>query len=350
MALIAEWQAALARFHFERPLWLLAVPLLLVLAAWLARRSASGSSWSSVIDAPLLQALRLPEPPMPRASPWPWLALAWTLAALALAGPTWQREPAAANSTPDGWVLVLDLSPSMLATDVAPNRVTRARYAIEDVLRAAQGARVGLLVFSAEPYTVTPLTDDVATVRGLTGPLAPGLMPSAGDKLGPALVMAQQLLERTSTRGGHVVVLTDGYADARDATAAAQSLRERSTTVDVLAIGGAGTAAAAGSNPPANPAPNTTQSADDEATLPAEGLAPIEPVDRALLLQLARAGGGRVFGLDEMPALLAQLQTQVTRSATPLAEVEAVRWRDAGVWLLPPLLLLAALLARRGWW
>lgn len=348
-ALITNVQAALGRFHFERPVWLLALPLLLALAAWLARRSAAGSGWSALVDAPLLAALRLPEHGMAtRASPWPWLALAWTLAVLALAGPTWQREPAAANSSPDGWVLVLDLSPSMLAPDVAPNRVTRARYAIEDVLRAAQGARIGLVVFSAEPYTVTPLTDDVATVRGLTGPLAPGLMPSSGDKLGPALVMAQQLLERSSTRGGHVVVLTDGYADPVEAAAAAQALRERSTTVDVLAIGGAGISATPGSNPPV-PATQTADPNADGAT-PTEEPTLIEPVDRALLQQLARAGGGRLFGLDEMPALLASLQTHETRSATPLTDVEAVRWRDAGVWLVPPLLLLAALLARRGWW
>ena len=314
MALIAEWQAALSRFHFERPAWLLAVPLLLALAAWLARRSAANGSWARLVDAPLLAALRLPEPPLSRAplvSPWPWLTLAWLLAVLALAGPTWQREPAAAHSSPDGWVLVLDLSPSMLEPDAAPNRLTRARYAIEDVLRAAQGARVGLIVFSAEPYTVTPLTDDAATVRGLTGPLAPELMPTAGDNAGPALVMAQLLLERSVTRGGRVVVLTDGYADAPAATAAAQALRERGSQVDVLALG---------------------------------------LIDRAPLQALARAGGGRVFGLAEMPALLGQLNAPVARSATPVAGVEAVRWRDAGVWLLPPLLLLAALLARRGWW
>jgi Ca-activated chloride channel family protein len=320
MALMAEWQAALARFHFERPWWLLAVPLLLALAVWLARRSASGHGWAALVDAPLLEALRLPDPTIAtRSAPWPWLALAWTLAVLALAGPTWQREPAAANAMPDGWVVVLDLSPSMLAPDAAPNRVSRARYAIEDVLGAAQGARIGLVVFSAEPYTVTPLTDDVATVRGLTGPLSPDLMPSTGDKLGPALAMAQQLLERSTTRGGHVVVLTDGFADPEPASAAAESLRERSTTVDVLAIGGAGSAT-------------------------------IEPVDLAQLQQLARAGGGRVFGLNEMPALLTQLQTKVTSSAIALSDVQAERWRDAGVWLLPPLLLLVSFLTRRGWW
>ena len=356
-ALITDVQAALGRFHFERPGWLLALPLLLALAAWLARRNAAGGNWSALVDAPLRDALRLPEPTMAtKASPWPWLALAWTLAVLALAGPTWQREPAVANSSPDGWVLVLDLSPSMLAPDAAPNRVTRARYAIEDVLRAAQGARVGLLVFSAEPYTVTPLTDDVATVRGLTGPLAPDLMPRAGDKLGPALVMAQQLLERSSTRGGHVVVLTDGYADPVEATAAVQALRGRSTTVDVLAIGGTGTTAATALSPPASTVQttdgdaNANANANSDSTAQATEPAPTEPVDRALLQQLARAGGGRLFGLNEMPALLTSLQTHETRSATPLADVEAVRWRDAGVWLLPPLLLLAALLARRGWW
>ncbi len=347
MALIADWPAALARFHFERPWWLIAVPLLLALAAWLARRSASGHGWAALVDPPLLEALRLPEPAVAtRASPWPWLALAWTLAVLALAGPTWQREPAAANATPDGWVLVLDLSPSMLAPDAAPNRVSRARYAIEDVLRAAQGARIGLVVFGAEPYTVTPLTDDVATVRGLTGPLSPDLMPSSGDRLGPALAMAQKLLERSTTRGGHVVVLTDGYTDPDQAHAAAQALRDRRTTVDVLAIGGSGGSpgAASGTLVTATPATDATGAATAEAS------ASIEPVNRALLQQLARAGGGRVFELSEMPALLSHLQTKVTRSVTALSDVEAERWRDAGVWLLPPLLLLASVLVRRGWW
>ena len=343
MALIADWQAAWALFHFERPWWLIAVPPLLALAAWLARRHASGQGWAALMDPSLLEALRLPEPAAAsRASPWPWLALAWTLAVLALAGPTWQREPAAANTTPDGWVLVLDLSPSMLAPDAAPNRVSRARYAIEDVLRAAQGARIGLVVFSAEPYTVTPLTDDVATVRSLSGPLSPGLMPSSGDRLGPALVMARQLLERSTTRGGHVVVLTDGYTDPDAANAAAQSLRERSTAVEVLAIGGTSGSAGAQSTP-ATPS-------DAAVTAPADGSAAVEPVNRALLRQLARAGGGRAFELNEVPALLSQLETRVSRSTTALSDVQAQRWRDAGVWLLPPLLLLVSLMARRGWW
>ncbi len=336
MELITDLLSAFDEFRFLRPAWLLAVPLLLALAAWLARRRAADGSWALLIDAPLLGALRLAEPPAPRSSPWPWLALAWTLAALALAGPTWQREPSAAYRAPDGWVLVLDLSPSMKAQDLAPNRVTRARYAIDDVLRGAQGARVGLVVFSDDSYAVTPLTDDMATVRGLTGPLAPDLMPSAGDRLAPALAMAQQLLERTAPSGGHVVVLSDGFEDPTAAYAAAQRLRLRKTT---LAVVGIGTAEGA-------PVPRV----DGGFVQDAQGRIQLTTLDSARMQQLAQAGGGRAFGLDDLPALIAGLQSNHSGSAAPVAGLQVERWHDAGVWLLPALLLLAALLARRGWW
>lgn len=345
MALTPWWQTALERFHFERPLWLLAWPLLLALAVWLARRQSAAGTWTALVDAPLRDALRLPEVTSPRASPWPWLAGAWTLAVLALAGPTWQREPATAHAVPDAWVLVLDLSPSMGATDVAPQRSTRARYALEDLLRAAHGARIGLVVFGDEAYTVTPLTDDIATVRGLARPLTPGLLPGEGDHLAPALSMAQQLLERTSARGGHVVVLTDGCADLTAARTAAQALSQRGTPVDVLAIGALQAAGTVHTNPAAQTALPAAPTADRE------GLAPdAAPPDRAALQSLAQAGGGRVFELSDIATLTARLQAQAGHNAQPLAGVEAARWRDAGVWLMPALLLVAAALARRGWW
>lgn len=349
MTLTPWWQSVLERFHFERPLWLLALPLLLALAVWLARRQSATGSWTALVDAPLRDALRLPEATSPRVTPWPWLAGAWTLAVLALAGPTWQREPASAHAVPDAWVLVLDLSPSMGATDVAPQRSSRARYAIEDLLRAAHGARIGLVVFGDEAYTVTPLTDDIATVRGLARPLAPGLLPGEGDHLAPALSMAQQLLERTSARGGHVVVLTDGCADLPAARTAAQALSQRGSPVDVLVIG----AQQAASTPRADPVAQTTTpaaSTSDNDHLAPDASPPAAPPDRAALQSLAQAGGGRTFELSDIAALTTRLQAQASLNAPPLAGVEAARWRDAGVWLLPPLLLVAAALARRGWW
>ena len=84
----------------------------------------------------------------------------------------------------------------------------------------------------------------------------------------------------------------------------------------------------------------TTTTATATATAP----------DRALLQRLASAGGGRVFELGDIAALAADLRSRASRNTATVADAPATRWRDAGVWLLPLVLLFAALLSRRGWW
>ncbi len=330
--------AALQAFHFLRPQWLLALPLLWAAATWLAHRRARDSDWAQLIDAELLAGLRLEgAADSSGRSPWPWLALAWTLALLALAGPSWQRDEAAAYRAPAAWVLVLDLSPSMAASDLAPDRVTRARYALDDVLGAARDARVALIAFSDEPYTVTPLTQDVATVRSLLSPLAPDIMPSPGDSLAPALGQAGKLLQQAGTRNQQVIVLTDGFDDPAAAFTAAARLKSAGAEVNVIGIG------------TANGAP--LQSTNGGFAQDMQGRTQLARLDADRLRQLATAGGGRYAELSDLPSLTRSLQgnSEFANGATATQGIKVARWRDAGVWLLPGLLLLASLLARRGW-
>jgi Ca-activated chloride channel family protein len=324
-------------FHFLRPWWLLALPLLWGLAWWLARRGAGDGDWGRLIDADLLPDLRLDRGDNGTWSPWPWLALAWTLAVLALAGPAWERDAAPAWKAPGAWVIVLDLSPSMAASDLAPNRVTRARYAIDDLLAAARDARVGLVVFGDEAYSVTPLTDDVATVRAMLPPLAPDILPSRGDNLAPALDQAAKLLDRAGRRDGRVVLLSDGFSDPAAAFAAAQRLRNQDATVDVVGIGSAGGA------PVADPRGGFD--------LDRKGEPRLARLDADRLGQLAANGGGAYVDLAGLPGLIAGLRAHpgAGQGATAAAGIVVEHWHDAGIWLLPALLLLAAFLARRGW-
>ncbi|OIQ72580.1 von Willebrand factor type A domain protein [mine drainage metagenome] len=313
--------AWLAAFHFLRPLWLLALPFLWTLVVWLARRRTRQQDWSGIIDAELLPALQLDAAVgtgARSARPWPWLALAWTLAVLALAGPSWQQDRAPAYRAAAAWVVVLDLSPSMQATDLSPNRVTRARYAIDDILGAARDARVGLVVFSDEPYTVTPLTQDVATVRALMPALAPAMMPSAGDHLAPALQRAQKLLDASGASDKRIVVVTDGFDDPAAAINAGAAPRVHGVTLSVV---GVGTPAGA---PPLNADP---------------------------LKQLATVGAGGYVDIAHVPELVSDLQgsTQQSGQASAAQGLRVAHWRDGGVYLLPMLLLLVALLTRRRW-
>ncbi|WP_428313040.1 vWA domain-containing protein [Hydrocarboniphaga sp.] len=327
---------ALQAFHFIRPLWLLAAPPLWWLSMLLARRRAAQGNWATLIDAPLLSALRLDAGQARK--PWsPWLALAWTVAVIALAGPSWRQDATQAHRAGAAWIIVLDLSPSMASADVTPTRITRARYAIEDLLLAARDAKVGLVVFSDEPYVVAPLTDDANTLRSLLQPLTPELMPTAGDQLAPALDSAAQLLQRSGASDQRMILLSDGISDPASALAAAQKLRSQGAQLDVIGVGTRGGAPLVG--------PGGAFEHD------AQGAALLSRVDTEHLSRLANTGGGRYVDLDALPQLLTALQDAPTSpgAAVETQGVQVQRWQDSGFWLLPLLLLLAASFARRGW-
>ena len=229
----------LHEFHFLRPFWLAALPPLWALVYWLYRRHKNDGNWSDLIDADLLPALRLDDKNAAGMRPWQVLFLLWTLAVLALAGPSWEKDNAAAYRAGVDWVFVLDLSPSMKATDIKPSRIARARYALDDLLDAARDARVGLVVFSDEPYTVVPLTNDVATVKALLPPLSPDIMPSAGDHLAPALEQAGKLLQAGNAKSRRIAVLTDGIDDPAASLDVAAGLKSRGITVSIIGMGNA---------------------------------------------------------------------------------------------------------------
>jgi Ca-activated chloride channel homolog len=330
----------LSHLHFLHPAWLLALPPLWLLTAWLARSNSNDGNWSRIVDSDLLPLLRVSEGLRTR-SIWPMLVgSVWTLAVVALAGPAWNRVKSPAFRAPASWVLVLDLSPSMSATDVSPSRIARARYAAADILAAAHDAHVGLVVFAGEAHTVAPLTSDVATAQVLLKPLAPGLMPESGDRLAPALEESERLLSAGGyTRHGQVVVLSDGITDPVEALRVAQELREQGSTVDIVGVG------------TTTGAPEPDGKGDFVRTV--SGQPQITRLKAEELERIAAAGGGEFVRATGVSRLVSALEAQQSRNLdadkSESPQTRLATWQNEGVWLLPPLLLLAAWLARRGW-
>lgn len=327
----------MSRFHFLHPYWLLALPPLVALAVWLARRRGRDGPWPRLLDGELLPLLRLSEGGAGR-SPWLLFGLVWTVAVLALAGPSWQRQITPAYRAPAAWVVALELSPSMDAADVRPSRIVRARYAVENLLSAAHDARVGLLAFAGDAYPVAPITSDVATVRNLAQPLSPSLMPESGDRLAPALEEAGRLLHAAPGADRQVIVLTDGFTDPARALLVARQLRREGIAVNLVGIGTRSGA----------PEPD----GNGGFVRNAQGQVVLTRLDAGLLQRVAAAGGGHYVPLSALPALIADLHAASSREMSSGVAAQHVRlasWLNDGVWLLPALLLLAALLARRGW-
>ncbi len=202
----------LQQFHFLRPLWLLAFIPMLLLIVWSWRQRKNSQSWLKVIDKKL-QPYVLTQPEDQRTSNLNWLPLlALMIAVFSVAGPVWQELPQAVYKPQSALVIVLDLSRSMDATDIKPTRLTRAKHKIIDLLKARKEGQTALIVYAAQAFTVSPLTDDNETIVALLNSLDTAIMPAQGSRMDKALMTAQELMTQAGIQNGHILIVTDGVS------------------------------------------------------------------------------------------------------------------------------------------
>lgn len=318
---------ALAQLQFLRPAWLWALGLLPVLAGgwWWRRRRAS--VWREHVDAHLLPHLIVPAAGRAHLGGLCALLLAWTLAILALAGPSWRQGEVPLQPQGRALVVALDLSDAMLASDLPPSRMLQARAKLAALLRTRAAGEVALVAFADDAYTVAPLTADAANVALFLDALAPDVMPVDGHRPDRAIFAAMRLLQQAGHGGGDILLLTHA-ADAATVSAAARA-SAAGFRVSTLGLGRPGGA--------------TFRARD--ASLRSTHL------DAPSLQRVAQAGAGRYAPLSADGGDLAALgvlsaAAGATDSAASRGDARIAR--DEGWWLLPPLMLLGLLAFRRG--
>ena len=331
---------ALSEFHWLRPEWLWALLPLAVIAWRLLHQTGRASAWEKQCDPHLLAELLIRRAPHHRL-PLVLLMIGWTLAVVALAGPVWQKLPQPVYRTQAAHVIVLDLSPSMDATDLRPSRIARARFKVLDLLARYREGQTALVVFAGEPFVVSPLTDDTKTIAALVPTLSPELMPAPGDHAHTALRMADELLRQAGIQNhGEIVLVTDGYDDPAATLEVVSDLRAHGRRISVLGVG-------------------TTEGApvplaDGGFLKDATGAIVVPRLNPATLSELAHQGGGRFVSLSaddkDIDALSSDTMAQ-TREVRPdsSSRQSMDRWREEGPWLVLIMLPLAALAFRRGW-
>jgi Ca-activated chloride channel family protein len=318
--------------HFLSPLWLLALLPLGLLFLALLRGDSAGNAWRHVVDPRLLALLTVGGPSgTGHRLVLSLLAAGWIIAVVALANPTFERAPVPAFRADAARVVALDLSRSMLADDLTPSRLERARYKLADILRRSEAGQVGLVAFAGDAFAVSPLTDDADTILGMLDALSPDVMPVQGSRLDLAIERAAELLQQAGAHHGEVVLLTDDAGDRR-ARAAAGALRADGHRLAVIGVGTTEGAAVPGVRTSAGPV--------------------IARLDPEALRSLARAGGGVYATLSTGDADLRRALRDPSGSARVL-EPEDPRltesWKELGPWLSLLLLPLGALAFRRGW-
>jgi Ca-activated chloride channel family protein len=350
----------ISQLHWLRPWWLL-VLLLTPLVYWLARhRGGSDSGWSALIPRHLLAPL-LPEPQpktaeqprepkgalrrvlrkLPRIGSPLAAVLAFLLVNFALAGPVWRQAPSPAAPPASSLVIVLDLSLSMLATDVQPNRLTLAKRKVRDILAARQGSLTALVVYAADAHSVTPLSDDSATTESMLAVLDPLMMPAAGNRADLAVRNAVELLERGAPGNGRILLITDDV-QPRYRQAITELLANSRFQLDTLTVG----TRAGGPIPLA-----------ERGFIRDGDRIVISQATPEALAELAGANGGKsailtldgrdlnelaVNGLNVAFAKADQAQLDLAKSR------QQSQWQEDGYWLLWLALPLLLLIWRRG--
>ena len=322
-------------FHFIRPLWLIMIPFIFFLIIVFKKRRLSVGNWGNIIDKKLIPYVlhrdQLKEDP----KKWWLFTVTGILAVIAMAGPTWEKIQQPSFRADQALVIALDLSRSMNAQDLSPNRLTRGKLKILDILERRRSAQVALIVYSANAFTVTPLTSDSDTIISLINSLDTTIMPSRGSYPSAAIEKGIQLLKQAGASNGEILLVTDGGITS-DAFDSVEKLKNEGYKLSVLGVG-----------------------TEDGAPIPKEsggfvidnsGQIAIARLEIEDLIKLASIGGGTYTNLtsndQDINMLLSERVLDAEESDESLATDQ---WYEFGPWLLLLIVPLSSLFFRRGW-
>jgi Ca-activated chloride channel family protein len=226
-------------FAWPHLLWLLAAPVVLLAWDFFHRQRLAAGDHPKILraEAGHRQLLLNPGTPATRRKLRLWLALGLVFAVIALARPQWGRLEEPVFDQSREILIAVDLSRSMLTTDVKPSRLERAKLLIRSLLEKLEGERVGLVVFSGTAFLQSPLSADYEILREFLPLLEPGYLPEGGTNY-------QALLETTLTAFGSgtaadrfLIVLSDGEATDDDWQSLEGDLKKKDIRAICLGVG-----------------------------------------------------------------------------------------------------------------
>jgi len=301
------------QLHFLRPEWLIALIPLALLMLMMFRQKLVNPTWQAVCDPHLLPHLLETQGQGPKYRALLYLLMASLFMILSLAGPSGKKLPVPVYEYLHPRVVLLDVSRDSLKSDLNPNRLTRAKFKLHDLFQHQDKGQFGLVVYTEEPFVVSPITHDAQTIDALIDPISPTIMPIDGMNLERALHEAEQLIQQTGATGGDLLVLS-GTPPNHAAMLAAKKLANKHIRTSILSL--------------------TTSK-----------------THKARFEKFAHAGLGLAIPFNNTSADLNSWlnYNQFEQSLKEKDHAFIPVWRDDGRWLIIPALLLILVAFRRDW-
>lgn len=210
----------------------------------------------------------------------------WTLAfaimILALARPQFGTKLTEVKRKGIEMIIALDVSNSMMAEDIQPNRLENAKMAISRLVDRLENDKIGLIVFAGDAYIQMPVTTDYMAAKLFLNSINTQIVPKQGTAIASAIHLAMRSFTPNSEKSRAIVIITDGENHEEGSLEAAKEAADAGIVIHTIGIG----------SPQGVPIPVTSAGGQKDYRTDYEGKVIISKLNEDLLRQLAAAGGG----------------------------------------------------------
>ena len=296
------------RFANIELLWLL-VTIPVFIAAYIAYTRHKRRQLEAFGDAELMETL------MPNASrvrptvKFSIVMVALTLLIFAAARPQFGQSERTEKRQGIEAIVALDISNSMLAEDVAPNRLDRAKQMLSKLMDNMSNDKVGLVVFAGDAFVQLPITCDYVSAKMFLNSIKPELIKTQGTAIGQALSTSIRCFGEQSDASRAIILITDGENHEDDAVAVAKRAKEEGIQVLVVGIG----------KPEGSPIPlpGTNSFRKDR-----NGNVVVSKLNEEMCREIAQAGGGIYVRCDNSNTATKAIQKELDKLATQEIETQ----------------------------
>ena len=321
-------------FRFAQPDMLYLLLLVPVLTAiWIAGNRRRRLARERFGDPDLVRRLSPDYSPARMTAKFIIRVMAFVMAVLTVARPQFGSRLEEVKREGVEVIIALDVSNSMLAADITPSRLERAKQAISQLVDQLREDRIGLILFAGDAYTQIPITNDYLSAKMFLSTAGPDAVSKQGTAIGSAIALGMRSFTPESDKSRALIIITDGENHEDDAVGQAREAAEKGIVVHTIGIGSPG-----GSPVPVQVGGRTDYLKDSE------GNTVISKLDERSLQEIASVTGGRYVRANNTSIGLTEIYNDIGRMKK--SEINSVMYTEYNEqFLIPAAIMFILLLA-----
>jgi Ca-activated chloride channel homolog len=314
------------QFQYPQAFWLLLILPLFILF-FLIYRNWKVKAAKRIGDVRLVKELSKNHSPAKTFLKFLLIVIAFAFGCIALANPRIPDKSSAEARKGIDVVIALDVSNSMKATDVAPDRLSRAKQFVSRIIDNLKEDRIGLVVFAGYGYAQMPLTFDYDAARLYIAAADPSNISAQGTSIADAFDKSNILFGEESERFKSIILITDGETHDENAMDKLKELAAKGVMVNTVGIG--------------SPEGSTIKDSSGNIKTDASGQPVVSKLNEQILQQIAQATNGIYIHLQSSDAAVKQVMNQYAQiEKKALGDTSLYNYETYYAWLAAPMLLL----------